>query len=322
MAGIGDFVERRKAAWDELSHLIQIAGSAGVGKLSREQLQALGPLYRRTASDLAYARLRGGDPTLIAYLNDLVGKAHGLLYAERGPGAGRLRDFLLAGFPRLLRYRRAYILLAAALLLLGSVVGAGVVAANPKNLKTVVPAQFADNDRYYAERAKNKKFDAPDDAKPLFAAGLMFNNIKVAVFAFAFGLLGGFPTLIMLFVNGLPLGALAMQQHQHGRDLLFWSLILPHGIVELTAIIIAGGAGMIIGHALIAPGELTRKDAVTVAGHDASRLILGTVLLFVIAGFTESFVTPSALPPLVKLGYAAMTAIGLAAYFRAGAETS
>jgi uncharacterized membrane protein SpoIIM required for sporulation len=177
-----------------------------------------------------------------------------------------------------------------------------------------------DNDQYYAERQRDPTYNAPDEMKPAFAAGLMTNNIGVALKAFAFGTLGGFPTLCLLFYNGLPLGGLAMQQHQHGRDLLFWSLILPHGIIELSAIIIAGGAGMLIGWAVIAPGRRTRRDAVTIAGRDALRLMLGTVPLFIVAGFTESFVTPSALPAPLKLGYAALTALALTAYFGAGSR--
>lgn len=316
---LGDFVTRRKPAWDELSRLLQRAGSVdGVRALGRNELKALGPLYRRAASDLAYARLRGADPTLILYLNDLVARAHGLLYADRGPGFGRLLRFLRAGFPRLLRRRRVTVLLAAAMVLFGATVAAVLVASNPNNLYIVVPAQFADNDDYYAEREKNPSYNAPDEAKPAFAAGLMANNIGVAIKAFAAGALGGFPTLLLLFYNGMPLGGLAMQQHLHHRDLLFWSLILPHGIIEMTAIIIAGAAGMLIGRALVAPGELSRQDALTLAGRDAVRLLLGTVPMFIVAGFTESFITPSALPAWAKLSYAALTAAALWAYFRSG----
>jgi uncharacterized membrane protein SpoIIM required for sporulation len=101
------------------------------------------------------------------------------------------------------------------------------------------------------------------------AATLMQNNIRVAILAFAVGILGGFPTLLLLFYNGLPIGTLAVQQHNAGYALPFWSFIVPHGVPELTAIFIAGGAGMVIGHALVAPGELSRKDALIVAGRDA-----------------------------------------------------
>jgi len=320
MAGVTEFIERRKPAWDQLAVILARAGndSGGVRRLSRDDLKAVGPLYRRACYDLSYARLRGADPRLVEHLNDLVKRGHGLLYAERGPGAASLLEFYSTTFPRLLRARRGYVLAALALFLLGGVTAAGIVAVNPANLRAVVPPQFADNDDYYAQREKDPTYDAPDEAKPVFAAGLMANNIRVAILAFAVGTLAGFPTLLLLFYNGMPLGGLAMQQHFAGRDVLFWSLILPHGIVEITAILIAGGAGMLIGRSIIAPGELARRDALKLAGNDAVRLLLGTIPLFIAAGFIESFVTPTALPKELKLGFAALTAVGLWAYFRSG----
>ncbi|MBC8140718.1 MAG: stage II sporulation protein M, partial [Armatimonadetes bacterium] len=206
----------------------------------------------------------------------------------------------------------------ALMMVLGAIVAAVMVAVEPANLRLVVPGQFADNDSYYAEREANPQYNAPDEAKPAFAAGLMTNNIRVAILAFGAGTLGGFPTLFLLFYNGMPLGGLAMQQHLAGRDVLFWSLILPHGVIELTAIIISGAGGMIIGHALVAPGERSRKEALTIAGRDAVRLLLGTVPLFIAAGFIESFITPSAVPKEHKLGFAAQTAGFLGSYFQAG----
>lgn len=322
MAGMTDFVTRRKPAWDDLSTILLRAGSQGVRRLSRDDLKKLGPLYRRAAADLAYARLRGGDADLVRYLNDLVIRAHGLLYAERGPGAARLWRFLRVGFPQLVYVRRVYLTAATIMLLFGAAVAGGLVAANPANVRVVVPAQFVDNDQYYAERQSNTKYDAPDEAKPVFAAFLMTNNIRVAILAFAVGTLGAVPTLLLLFYNGMPLGGLAMQQHQNGRDLLFWSLILPHGIIEITAILIAGAAGMLLGHALLAPGELSRQDALKLAGRDSVRLLLGTIPFFIVAGFIESFVTPTALPPFAKLAFAALTAVGLWAYLRLGRTTA
>ncbi|MBC8138100.1 MAG: stage II sporulation protein M [Fibrella sp.] len=319
-AALNGWIETRKPAWDNLARILNSAGVGrnGVRSLPRADLKSLGPLYRRTASDLAYARLRGADSALLLYLNGLVTRAHGTLYADKNPGWSRLLEFVMTGFPRLLRRKRLYVLCAALMVLLGGCVAAVMVAIEPGNLRLVVPAQFADNDSYYAERERNPQYNAPDEAKPVFAAGLMANNIRVAILAFAAGTLGGFPTLFLLFYNGMPLGGLAMQQHLAGRDVLFWSLILPHGVIELTAIIIGGAAGMVIGHALVAPGERTRKEALASAGKEAVRLLLGTVPLFIAAGFIEAFITPSALPKELKLGFAALTGIFLMAYYRAG----
>lgn len=321
-AALQTWIEGRKPAWDNLARILNSAGAgqSALAKLPRTDLHAIGPLYRRTVSDLAYARLRGADAALLSYLNDLALRAHGVLYVEKGPGWGRLGGFLATGFPQLLRRKALFVLAAAFMVMLGAVTAAVMVAVEPANLRVVVPAQFADNDSYYEERERNPAYNAPDEQKPAFAAGLMTNNIRVAFLAFATGTLAGFPSLLLLFYNGMPLGGLAMQQHMAHRDMLFWSLILPHGVIELTAIIIGGAAGMVIGYALVAPGERSRRDALATAGGEAVRLVLGTLPLFIAAGFIESFITPSALPKELKLAFAALTAVFLVAYFNAGRE--
>ena len=311
MAATTEFVQRRKPAWDQLGAILSRAGSQGVRHLSRDDLRALGPLYRRAASDLAYARLRGADPNLIAFLNDLVGRAHGVLYAERGPGAMRFWRFVTHGFPRLVYHRRVYVLLALALFLLGGVVGAGMVAAKPSTLRILAPAQ-AEDPGYYA---KVEEGDTPENIRSAF---YMTHNTRVAVTAFAIGMLGGFPTLLILFINGLPIGALAVGQYQAGYAMAFWSFVSPHGATELMAIFVAGGAGMMVGHALVAPGELSRRDAMAVAGRDAGRLLVGAALMLVVAGIIEGTLSPSVLPRPFKIGFGILMLIGVFAYFSTG----
>jgi uncharacterized membrane protein SpoIIM required for sporulation len=262
---------------------------------------------------LAHARLRGGDAALIAYLNGLVTRAHGLLYAERGPGSGRLKQFILYGFPALLRRRAPYVFAAAFLFFIGGVIGAAMTHVNP-DVGRVFLGKRADEPTFYKDLATT----LTDAERPADAAFLMQNNTRVAIIAFALGILGGVPTLLLLFYNGLPIGSLAVLQHNAGMDLYLWSFLLPHGVPELSAIFIAGGAGMLIGHALVAPGELSRRDAIALAGRDAVRMLLGTVMLFVIAGFVESFVSPTAMPAPFKFAFAAVSAIALWSYCRLG----
>jgi len=145
---------------------------------------------------------------------------------------------------------------------------------------------------------------------------IMTNNIRVCFMAFAFGVTLGFGTAVSLFYNGVLVGVLASYFHRAGHGVHFWAFILPHGVIELTAIFIAGASGLTLGAALLAPGEHTRGQAFKRAGADAVRLVIGCIPLLVVAGTIEGFVTPQGfIPDLAKLAFAALTAVALAAYF-------
>ncbi|MDX1933372.1 MAG: stage II sporulation protein M [Capsulimonadales bacterium] len=312
---MNDFIEKRKAGWEELAAILTRAGGkSDVRRLSREDLRAIGPLYRRAAADLAYARLRGGDPVLLQHLNDLVTRAHGLLYAERSPGLDRFRRFVSDGFPRLLHRHLGMIGIAAGLFVLGGLVAAVLCLQNRENI-----AVFSEFILNRPDFYRSLSTEITDAERPSDAAFLMQNNIRVAIMAFGWGILGAVPTLLVLFLNGLPIGSLAVHQADHGYALDFWSFIAPHGVPELSAIFISGASGMLIGKALIAPGELPRQEAILLAGKDAIRLVFGTILLLILAGFIEAFLSPAGLPPALKFGVAALLAAGLALYVRRGA---
>jgi uncharacterized membrane protein SpoIIM required for sporulation len=149
---------------------------------------------------------------------------------------------------------------------------------------------------------------------PLISAGITANNLQVALVAFAGGVTFGALTAYALVVNGLLIGALAGAFDKAGGSLYFWSLIVPHGSLEIPAIVLAGGAGLVMGRALLSPGDLPRSSALRAASPDALRLLLGTVPLFVIAGFIEAFVTPLPVPEALKLALGALLAALLLAY--------
>ena len=240
-------------------------------------------------------------------------RAHGLLYAERSPGMARFVPFIRQGFPRLLYKHIGLIALSAGLFVFGGLLSAGICLQNHDYIRVFVPS-ISDKPDFYHNMVHNMS----DAQRPAEAAFLMQNNIGVAFKAFSLGILAAFPTLLIEFLNGLPIGALAVQQYYAGYGLDFWSFIAPHGVPELSAIFISGAAGMLIGKAWIAPGELSRRDALTAAGHDAVRLIFGTILLLILAGFIEAFLSPSALLPPFKFAFAALLAVALLAYIREG----
>jgi uncharacterized membrane protein SpoIIM required for sporulation len=144
----------------------------------------------------------------------------------------------------------------------------------------------------------------------------MVNNIYVSALAFALGITFGLGTVYMLAMNGFLLGALASLFAGYGKSLFFWSLILPHGILELTAIFIAGGAGLRIGYSLIRPGAFRRKDALITAARSSLSLMGLVVLLLIAAALIEGYFTPLPIAAEIKLGVALLTAVPLVWYLR------
>jgi uncharacterized membrane protein SpoIIM required for sporulation len=144
---------------------------------------------------------------------------------------------------------------------------------------------------------------------------IMTNNIKVSFLAFAGGILLGLLTLFMLFNNGLMIGVAALAVARHGTALGFWGFVAPHGVIELPAIFIAGGGGLMLGYALVNPGEYSRRTALGLAGRDAVQLVFGVVAMLVIAGIIEAFFSPTVILPALKLVVAAVTFAAEITYF-------
>ena len=149
---------------------------------------------------------------------------------------------------------------------------------------------------------------------PLLSAGITANNIQVALMAFAGGMTFGVVTVYAMVYNGLAVGALAGVFAKAGESAYFWSLIVPHGSLELPAIVLAGASGLILARALISPGDVPRTTALTRAAPDAVKLVLGTVPLFILAGIIEGFLTPSEVAPGVKLLFGILMTLALLAY--------
>jgi uncharacterized membrane protein SpoIIM required for sporulation len=151
-------------------------------------------------------------------------------------------------------------------------------------------------------------------SSPEISSFIMTNNIRVTIMAVALGITMGLGTALVLISNGIMIGGLSGVATNENVDLLFWAVILPHGVLELTAIAIAGGAGLVLARALYAPGDLPRRDAIRLAGIEAVQLLVGVTLMLVIAGLIEGFITPQPIPPLLKLTFAMLTGIGMIIY--------
>ena len=306
------FINGKRGAWETLSVIVERTKNGGLKQLSREELPALGSLYRRAAADLAYARAQGANPNLVLYLNELVGNAHGVIYAEESGGWSRLGQFFAQGLPETLRRRMPFVLAAILLNLIGALLAYTIVHRDP----TQIGLYFPDGLRDVIDFWKNGGADTGNISLGdgiLFSSSLMTHNTQVGIAAFAMGWTVITP-IVLMFQNGTMIGALDAVVQPTGHLASMWAGLLPHGVCELSATFICGGAGLCIGWALIAPGPYTRKDALITNGRDACKLMVGTLPLWIIAGILEGNVSHSSLPHWAKFSLAGIQFAALVFY--------
>lgn len=283
------FESRHRPAWEcfEASLLTLERGKA---KDQRSDDFAAG--YRHLCQHLALARERGYSSRLIDHLQQLALRGHQQLYRHRSHLGAQILGFLLAGFPRLVRSEWRSVL-TASLVFYGSLITMGVlVYLFPDLVYSILQAdQVADMEAMYDPDARRlgrfSERDAGDDWM-MFGFYIM-NNIGIGFQTFAGGLLFGVGTLFFLFFNGLMIGAVAGHLTSVGYSQTFWSFVIGHGAFELTAITFAGAAGLKLGWALLAPGRLTRGQALRVAAGTSVQLVAGVILLLLIAAFIEAY---------------------------------
>ncbi len=301
-----DFVSTKREAWDRLTGLIEKAnGKGGVRGLSREEILSLGPLYRRASSDLAYARAHAINKDLILHLNGLVGRAHALLYeAETSGNAMKsLVNFYLYEFPMLLQKRFKFFAAAFLISVLAGVFAYWLVINNPAKIWLFVPESFRSSLDFW------KSGKVSEAAHVEQSSMLMTHNLLVGMISFAGGVFGGVPTLVAMFTNGAMLGGMAAVMTQYHRHSTFWPGIVPHGIAELTAIFICGGAGFQIGMSLLMPGAYRRSDAFRIAGIEAMKLVMGTIPLFIFAGVIEGMFSHLDIPAAMRYTFAGVNGV-------------
>jgi uncharacterized membrane protein SpoIIM required for sporulation len=296
--------------------MLEMARKQGLDKLGETRVSRFATLYRGVAADLARARTYGGSPELVYALERWVGMGHNLLYRPPRRSWKLLRGWLTAGFPVLVRRRWRPIVLAAAFLYLPAILAYAAVRADPPRAREILPAEMM----VRAEEARRKEaegegyVEVPEIFMPAMGAGIIANNVQVTFTTFAGGILAGLGTAAALVFNGVFFGAVAGLFANMGASLHLWTFVLPHGAIELTAICIAGGAGFLLGAAILLPGRRTRREALVRRGREAVSLLGGTTVLLLVAGTIEGFVSPSPMPRALKLALAALFAALLVAY--------
>ncbi len=297
-----EFVELKRPKWVALEALLDRAESGGLGVLPLDDARALSRLYRSASSDLLWVRSRAGSAEVSEYVNDLVGRAYAVTYPGRRVRLADVSAFLLSGFPKLMGQQwRAF---AAASLLFWAGAGFGWLgmAFDPDAAPYLVPAQHLKLDPVKRAQDEAKNEGARTGEQAAFASFLFTHNIQVAFLAFALGITAGIGTAILLFTNGVTLGALAWVYASKGLLGWFWAWILPHGIPEVTAISIAGAAGFVMARGLVAPQGLSRRVALRREAVTALKLLLGTLALFVLAGLIEGTISQIH-PPRLSIGF-------------------
>ncbi len=293
---IDRFIAHNEGSWARLDELSR-RGGRSVRGLSSAELDELVALYQRASAHLSMVRTQFDDVAVASRLSHSIGTARGVIYRRRGAPGSTVGRFFSETFPAAVwTCRRA--IGVAAFLTLAPALALGFWLSSSGTARDV--AVDADTQRLVAQQ----DFAGYYKSKPAgeWAFSLFTHNIEVAVLAFCGGALLAVGGVYLLLQNGANIGVAAAVMHSHGKGALFWGLILPHGLLEVSSILIASGAGLHIAWAIIAPGERTRAEAVSEEGLRAIVILLGTAVTFVVAGFTEAFVTPSGLPTAARIG--------------------
>lgn len=272
--------------------------------------------YRRVCHLQALARERRYSSYLVEQLQDLVRRGHQQLYRRRPRRGGALVGFLVRGFPALVRAEARLFWLASALLYLPALGYVLAIQVAPDLVYNLMPPGQVTRFEQMYDPANRVLGEARESATNLAMFGFYIqNNISVAFRTFATGIAGGLGTLFFLLFNGLLFGAVAGHLTVLGYTQTFFPFVVGHGSFELTAIVIAGMAGLKLGHSLIAPGNRTRLESLKAASRVAIRLIYGVILMLLIAAFIEAFWSSNgALAPGLKYTVGAGLWLLVAAY--------
>lgn len=318
-AAAASLVRAKRARWEEFRALAGGVQRKGLASLGEDGVGEFAARYRELTADLARARTYGGSAGTIYALERVVGSGHNLFYRPARQSLRRVLHWLAKGFPRLVRKRWAPIALAAVLLYAPGIVGFVLLVTRPENERLLVPGEMvARAEEAQGRRARGEGYIDVPLSHEYLSAHIVSRNIQVSFLCFALGITAGIGTAVILITNGLSIGTVLAAFSNRGALDVIGLFVLPHGVIELTAICIAGGAGLWMGSALLLPGEKTRLAALAERAREAVALIAGVAMLLVVAGLIEGFISPSKIPTPGKLAVAAIAAGGLALYLTRG----
>jgi uncharacterized membrane protein SpoIIM required for sporulation len=324
MAGLFDLSKRRaeeQAAWAELEALLAKLEKEGERRLSLLELDRMGALYRRAAARLAEARRIKFDRARQKYLDDLVRRAHFAIYQPPKRGLRPLWNLVLGGFAVVFRETLPLQALVFALFFFGAAIA---YVATREHVELAYPLMSS----MFPVEVVQAIIDSPEARRAYitsgqvlgltglsaFALALVANNARVAMMSFALGIAGGVPTVLVTLMNGALLGSMAALYDRNGVDLDFWAWVLPHGVPEILALCVAAAGGLMLGRAVIAPGDRPRREALVHAGKRAAVLLGFAILLLFYAGMIEGYFRQFPLGNTPRTLLAAFNFVALTAY--------
>ena len=311
------WLAKRKTYWTRLEQLVDRSNKGGISALDHRELQELGLLYRQTASDLATVREDVTSNQLTFYLNQLLGRAHNLIYMGHKQKMSGLVRFYAQTFPQIFRETFAQTFLAFLIFTVTGIATWAVTIHDPAFAHRMLGPQMMET-----IEKREMWTQSIVTVKPLAASGIMTNNLAVCFATFAFGITAGIGTIWEMFNNGMLIGVIGAATWQAGMALQLWSFVAAHGVLELPAIFISGGAGLEIARGMLFPGLLPRRESLALAGGRAARLMMGIIPILIIAGIIEGFVSPSGISVWLKFLLAAVLFTALTVYLSLAGSTS
>jgi uncharacterized membrane protein SpoIIM required for sporulation/uncharacterized RDD family membrane protein YckC len=318
------FADRQAPRWDQFQALADRAAREGLDGFRPDELPDFAARYREIAADLARARTYRAEAATVARLERLVAAGHNALYREDRRSWRAAWTLVAREFPAAVVGARRTVLVAFLLFAAPAAAGYRLIRERPALAEELIPETMlrraaAGHDRV----ATGKRYVEIDwDARPGAASYIIANNVRVALACFAGGIFAGLGSLVLLAYNGLALGTFAGHFANQGLLGYLLEFVLGHGVLELSAIWIAGAAGFLLGRALIAPGELSRADALVLSGRTAIRMVGMAVVLLGCAGVIEGFLSTSRVGLLPRALVSGGSLLFLLAYLASGVRTA
>ncbi|MFE8694869.1 stage II sporulation protein M [Cytobacillus sp. FJAT-53684] len=309
---VKQFIKQHREDWKQLEQFVVILHKRR-NQITGADIDQFHRLYQKATQNLSYSQTYFPTEDVTHYLNGLVSKSHNLLYKDQVSSMKQIRYFFSTKFIGLLVEQWKFVVAAMILFVVGALGSFFSIVNDPLHIYSILPPEIAQGVNPDQLGSSDGEVDSS-----LMSASIMTNNIQVAILAFAGGVTFGILTVYLLIYNGILVGALAALFWHHGKSYDFWAYIVPHGMIELTAIFIAGGAGLLMGYKLFVPGKFSRGYQLKQQAKRSVQLLLGTIPLFVIAGIIEGFITPAAISLEAKYIVAFITVIGLVLYVMIG----